>query len=67
MISNTWTLKQKIDDIKENTSSKADDDKIYLPRNVGGRGLIHLEMSYKTTLLGLSAYIHVNNDCMIQL
>ena len=47
--------------------SKADMDRIYLPRKEGGRGLIQLEMSYKTTVIGLDTYIQNNYDWMIQL
>ena len=46
---------------------KADIDRIYLPRKEGGRGLIQLEMSYKTTTTGLDTYIQNNYDWMIQL
>ena len=46
---------------------KADIDRIYLPRKEGGRGLIQLEMSYKTTTIGLDTYIQNNYDWMIQL
>ena len=46
---------------------KAYVDRVYLPRKEGGRGLIQLEMSYKTTTIGLDTYIQNNYDWMIQL
>ena len=36
---------------------KADKDRLYLSRKFGGRGLVQIERSYKTTTIGLSAYI----------
>ena len=36
---------------------KADVDRIYIPRNKGGRGLVRLELSYKTTTIGLKQYL----------
>ena len=32
---------------------KADVDRLYLPRNEGGRGLIQLELAYKSFTIGL--------------
>ena len=32
---------------------KSDVDGLYLPRTEGGRGLIHMELSYKTSTIGL--------------
>ena len=32
---------------------KSDVDRLYLPRAEGGRGLIHMELSYKTSTIGL--------------
>ena len=46
---------------------KADTDRIYLPRKEGSRGLMQLEMSYKTTTTGLDTYLQNNYDWMIQL
>ena len=37
---------------------KADKDRLYLPRKSGGRGLIQIERTYKTTTIGLNAYIN---------
>ena len=46
---------------------KAYIDRIYLPQKLGSRGLIQLDMSYKTTTTGLDTYIQNNFDWMIQL
>ena len=45
---------------------KADVDRLYLPVP-GGRGMIELETSYKTTTIGMQKYLTVRNDWMIQL
>ena len=36
---------------------KSDVDRLYLPRTEGGRGLIHMELSYKTSAIGLEKKI----------
>ena len=42
---------------------RADVDRMYLPRNKGGRGLIQLEIAYKTAAIGLDAYLNAaKND-----
>ena len=41
---------------------KADMDRMYLPRNEGGRGLIQLETAYKTATIGLDTYLDTKND-----
>ena len=46
---------------------KADFDCLYLPRSSGGRGMIDLVTSYKTTTIGVQKYLTVGNDWMIQL
>ena len=46
---------------------KANIDRLYLPRSSGGRGMIELETSYKTTTVGIKNYLTVSNDWMIQL
>ena len=46
---------------------KADVDRLYLPRSSGGRAMIELETSYKTTTIGMQKYLTVSNDWMIQL
>ena len=37
--------------------SKADVDRLYIPRKDGGRGLIQLELSLKTAAIGLQRYL----------
>ena len=44
---------------------KADMDRMYLPRNEGGRGLIQLEMAYKTATMGLDTYLDTKNDPLL--
>ena len=46
---------------------KADVDRMYLPRKEGGRGLIQLELSYKTTTIAMKHYLEFTNDWMLQL
>ena len=41
---------------------KADKDRLYLPRKFGGRGFIQIGNSYKTTTIGLNAYIDKTED-----
>ena len=46
---------------------KADTDRLYLPRREGGRGLIQLELTYKTTTIGLHQYLEHSKDWMLKL
>lgn len=41
---------------------KADVDRVHLPRKEGGRDLTQLEMSLKTTTIGLHEYLRTSND-----
>ena len=41
---------------------KADVDRLYLPDNRGGRGMIQLEMAYKTTTIAMSTYLSNTPD-----
>ena len=36
---------------------KADVDRLYIPRKAGVRGLVQLEITYKTTTIGLNTYL----------
>ena len=36
---------------------KADVDRLYIPRKAGGKGLVHVEITYKTTIIGLNTYL----------
>ena len=46
---------------------KADVERLYVPRKEGGRGLIQLELMYKTSTIGLSQYLSNSNDWILQL
>ena len=37
---------------------KADEDRLYVPRKAGGSGLVQLEITYKTTTIGLNTYLN---------
>ena len=44
---------------------KSDVDRLYLPRMEGGRGLIQLELSYKSTTIGLDKYLQETQDTLL--
>ena len=44
---------------------KSDVDRLYLPRTEGGRGLIQLEFSYKSTTIGLDEYLQETQDTLL--
>ena len=46
---------------------KADVERIYLPREMGGRGLTQLELAYKTTTVGLNVYLEQTDDELLKL
>ena len=46
---------------------KSDVDRLYLPRTSGGRRLFQLDLSLKTTTIGLNAYLTGNNDPLLQI
>ena len=46
---------------------KADVERLYLPRTSGGRGLTQLELSFKTSKIGLFRYLDLSDDWMMQL
>ena len=48
---------------------KVDIDRLYLPRSDGGQGLVQLELTYmyKTTTIGLDAYLRSSNDRLLHL
>ena len=47
---------------------KADVERLYVPRHGRGRGLMQLEMSFKTITIGLfNEYLSTTNDQMLQL
>ena len=46
---------------------KADVDRLYLPRAEGGRGLAQLELTFKTTTIGLDTYLTSTEDPLLLL
>ena len=44
---------------------KADVSRMYIPRKEGGRGMINLEMTYKTATIGLNSYLESSEDRML--
>ena len=48
-------------------SSKADADRLYIPRNEGGRGMIQLQLSYKTSNIGQKNYLTTTTNWMLHL
>ena len=45
----------------------ADVYRLYIPRNEGGRGMIQLELSCKTSTIGQHKYLTITPDWMLQL
>ena len=43
----------------------ADVTRMYIPRKEGGRGMINLEMTYKTTIIDLHSYLEPSEDRML--
>lgn len=46
---------------------KADVDRLYIPRKAGGRGLVQLEITYKTTTIGLNIYLNNKDDYLLKI
>lgn len=46
---------------------KADVDRLYIPRKAGGRGLVQLEITYKTTTIGLNTYLNNKDDYLLKI
>ena len=46
---------------------RADIEHFYIKRENGGRGLIQLELAYKTTTIELKKYLNTTTDWMLQL
>ena len=46
---------------------KADIHRLYLPRSSGGSGLTQLELSYKTSTIGLFQYLNLSDGWMLLL
>ena len=45
---------------------KADVDRPSIPRKAGGRGLVQLEITYKTTTIGLNTYLNNKDDYLLK-
>ena len=41
--------------------------KIYILRKAGGRGLVQLEITYKTTTIGLNTYLNNKDDYLLKI
>ena len=46
---------------------KADVNRMYLPRRIGGRGLTKLETAYKSTTIEMETYLRNADDALLQL
>ena len=46
---------------------KADVNRMYLPRRIGGRGLTKLETAYKSTTTEMETYLRNTDDALLQL
>ena len=46
---------------------KYDVNRLYLPHKEGGRGLVQLELSLKTSIIGIDTYLNNTNDWMVKL
>ena len=46
---------------------KYDVNRLYLPRKEGGRGLVQLELSLKTSIIGIDTYLNNTNDWVVKL
>ena len=46
---------------------KADVNRMYVPRKEGGRGMINLEMCFKTITIRLNTYLLLSDDRMLKL
>ena len=44
---------------------KADLSSMYIPRKEGGRGMMNLEMAYKTTTISLNSYLQSSGNRML--
>ena len=45
----------------------ADVDRLYIPRKAGGRGPVQLEITYKTTTIGLNTYLNNKDDYLLKI
>ena len=60
-------MKEKEKRMERMNHPKADVERMYLPREDGGRGLTQLELVFKTTIVGLHAYLEQTEDPLLKL
>ena len=58
---------RKLRTLNRKHHSKPDVNRMYVPRKEGGRGIINLEMCFKTTTIGLNTYLLSSDDRMLKL
>ena len=46
---------------------KSDVNRLYLPHKEGGRGLVQLELSLKTSIIAMDTYLNNTKDWMLKL
>ena len=61
------TKVQKLLIINRMHHPKSDVNRLYLSRMEGGRGLVQLELSLKTLIIGMDIYLNNTNDWMLKL
>ncbi len=59
------TKTRKILTMEKMHHPKADINRLYLPRASGGQGLVQLELTFKTTTIGLDAYLTNSDDPLL--
>ena len=57
---------RKLFDIYGSLHPKPDADRLYIPRNDGGRGLISIEDCVELAIRGLEVYVHGSEERLIQ-
>ena len=53
--------------ITQSHHPKSDVNRLYLPHKEGGRGLVQLELSLKTSIIGMNTYLNNTKDWMLKL
>ena len=46
---------------------KSDVNKLYLPRSLGDREFVQIELSLKTSIIGMKIYLNNTNDWILKL
>lgn len=60
------TKTRKLLSINKSHHQKADVERLYLPIEEGGRGLLNIETMYKTQIIKYETYLEAGNDHLIQ-